>query len=91
MVPQSRRGVPILFVARHQWPCGRSLESGGRYPHKGHVGVDTRSGAGLAHGGPCGDPQHGLPAATASAAAAEIGPDCPRASQAPGLIPPPWP
>jgi hypothetical protein len=23
------------------------------------VGVDTRSGAGLAHGGPCGDPQHG--------------------------------
>ena len=27
--------------------------------HKGAVGIDTRSGAGLAHGGTCGDPQHG--------------------------------
>lgn len=35
----------------------------------GRVGVDTRSGAGLAHGGPCGDPQHGN--------RREIGPSCP--------------
>ncbi len=43
------------------------------HPQNIAVGVDTRSGAGLAHGGPCGDPLHGY--------SREIGPSCP-ASQA---------
>ena len=37
----------------------RSGERGCGDAHKRRVGVDTRSGAGLAQGGPCGDPQHG--------------------------------
>lgn len=38
-----------------EWPCGRSLEGRFGYPHNIAVGADTRSGAGLARGGPCGD------------------------------------
>ena len=48
----------------------KNLEGGCGDAHKGRVGVDARSGAGLAHGGPCGDPQHGN--------SGEIGPACTR-------------